>query len=123
MENKKLLPISIILLAGSIVFSSFWIGNSLGKAESKKSIPVEEKKVLTLPQAADYMNMSEKEIIEIIGLEQMHLAKYKSYTGRMFPYFTIDNKKYFFKSELDEWVKDVSINQREYSSKEGLIKK
>jgi hypothetical protein len=123
LENKKLLPISIILLAGSIVFSSFWIGNSLGKAESKKSTPVDEKKVLTLPLAAEYMNMTEKEITGIIGLEQMHLAKYKSFTGRMLPYFEIDDKKYFFKNELDEWVKDVSINQREYSTKEGLIKK
>ncbi len=123
MENKKLLPISIIILAVSILVSSVLIVNSFPKTENKKSMPLEDKKVLTLSQAAEYMNMTEKEILEIIRVEQTQLEKAHVFTGRMFPYFAIDNKKYFYKNELEEWVKEASINRREYDTKQGWIKK
>ncbi len=123
MENKKLLPISIIILAMSLVFSSIWMGNSLKKTANLKNTVSSDKKVLTLPQVAEYLNMTEDEVLGIIQVEKMSLEKAHIFSWRMFPYFAVDNKQYFDKNEIDEWVKEVSISRREYNTKEGWIKK
>lgn len=37
----------------------------------------------------------------------------------MFPYFIINNNQYFYKDEIDEWLKEASNYHREYNTKSG----
>jgi hypothetical protein len=122
-ENKKLLPISIIILSVSLAFSSIWLGYSLKKPAILKNTVSLDRKVLTLSQAAEYLNMTDAEVLGIIKIEKMSLDAAHSFSGKMFPYFSVDNKQYFDKNEIDEWAKEASISQREYNTKEGWIKK
>ncbi|MBK1811967.1 hypothetical protein JHL18_15200 [Clostridium sp. YIM B02505] len=123
MENKKLLSLSIILLSLGIVFGSVFIGYSSSKSAKPQILnpPSVESNVLNLSQTAKYLNMSEGEIQGIINIEKAALDQSKIFTGMMFPYFTVNNKKYFYKTEIDEWLKDVSKNHREYDTKKGLM--
>ena len=127
MENRKLLPISIITLAMSVVFGSIWIGHSIEKNVSLQasiSTPTSistHSKTLTLSQVAEYLNMNEEEVSAIIQTEKKKLDETHSFTGKMFPYFTINNKQYFYKDEIDEWLKEVSSNHREYDTTKGWI--
>ncbi|MEG0775090.1 hypothetical protein [Clostridium sp.] len=125
MENKKLFPISIIILAMSVIFGSIWIGNSLEKSSTMQtSIPTitsTDNKTLTLPQIAQYLNMTVEEVRGIIQTEKKQLDETHVFHGKMFPYFTINNKQYFYKNEIDEWLKEVSSNRREYNTTKGWV--
>lgn len=125
MDNKKLFSISIIILAMSIILGSIWIGYSLEKTaglHAAISTPtITAGKVLTLSQAAEYMNMTEDEVSGIIQTEKKKLEETHSFDGKMFPYFTINNKQYFYQDALDEWLSEVSMLHRQYDTKEGWI--
>lgn len=92
LENKKLLPISIIILAMSVVFGSIWIGCSIEKNVSLQasiSTPTSistDSKTLTLSQVAEYLNMKEEEVSGIIQTEEKMLDETHSFAGKMFPY-------------------------------------
>ncbi len=124
MENKKLLSISIIIFAISVIISSIWIGYSLQKSVSLQtsSLLSKDNIILTLSQVAEYLNMTEEEVLSIIKLENKKLDETGSFTGIMFPYFKINNKNYFYKEEINEWVKEVSRDHRVYNTIEGSIR-
>jgi hypothetical protein len=121
LENKKLLAISIIILAMSVVFGSIWIGYSIEKNVSLQASISTDSKTLTLSQVAEYLNMKEEEVSGIILTEKKMLDETHSFVGKMFPYFAINNKQYFYKNEIDEWLKDVSINRTQYDTTKGWI--
>ena len=125
MDNKTLLPISIIILAMSVVFGSIWIGHSLGKFSTLQtptsSSILTENIALTLPQVAEYLNLTEEEVRGIIGIEQKVLEETGSFHGKMFPYITINNKQYFHKDEIDEWLKEHSIQRTQYDTIKGWV--
>lgn len=127
MENKKLLPISIITLAMSVIFGSIWIGHSIEKNVSLQAsilTPTSistDSKTLTLPQVAEYLNMNEEEVRAIIQTEKKKLDETHSFEGKMFPYFTINNKQYFYEDEIDEWLKEVSSHRTQYDTTKGWI--
>lgn len=123
MENKNLISVSIIILAVSIIIGSIWIGNSLEKAVGSQE-PIStsiDSKVLTLSQVAEYLNMTEEEVNGIIKTETKKLEETHSFSGKMFPYFTINNKQFFYQDEIDEWLKEVSSNHIEYNTTKGWI--
>jgi hypothetical protein len=123
LESKKLLSISIIILAMSVIFGCIWIGNSLEKSISlQTSISNSTNNVtLTLPQVSEYLDMTEEEVQSIIQTEKKQLDEIGSFDGKMFPYFTVNNKQYFYKSEIDEWLKEVSSHRRQYNTTEGWV--
>lgn len=122
MDNKKLISVSIIVLAISILCSSIWIGYSLQRNVSLQASISIESKTLSLPKVAEYLNMTEEEVRSIIQIENMRkLDETRMFEGKMLPYFTIDNKQYFYKDEIDEWLKEVSSNRRQYNTKVGQI--
>lgn len=127
MENTKLFSMSIIILAMSVIFGSIWIGHSLEKSASLQasiSTPTSistDSKTLTLSQVAEYLNMTEEEVRAIIQTEKKKLDETHSFTGKMFPYFTINDKQYFYKDEIDEWLKEVTSQHRQYDTVKGWI--
>jgi len=63
--------------------------------------------------------MTVGEVQGIMQTEKKILEETGSFSGKMFPYFTINNKQYFYKDELDEWLKEVSSNRRVYDTIKG----
>ncbi len=116
MENKKILPISIIALSISIVFGAIWIGQSIEKIIDIKTSGYNvsaEKALLTDAESAEYLNISLDEFNNILlknSREKANLTSYDTY--KFIPYIEInDNKKMFSKKELDEWIKYNSLNK------------
>jgi hypothetical protein len=123
LENKKLLSIAIIILALGIVFGSVWIGYSLQKSASLENsiLTSVDSNVLNISQVSKYLNMTEEEVQGIIQTEKTRLEQSGSFTGGIFPYFIINDKRYFYKNEIDEWLKEVSKNRRQYNTEKGWI--
>nr|WP_278678450.1 hypothetical protein [Clostridium paraputrificum] len=41
--------------------------------------------------------------------------------GPMFPYFTGNDKMYFYKQPIDEWLKEVLTQRKEYDTISGFV--
>ncbi|MCX8129546.1 MAG: hypothetical protein N3I35_05520 [Clostridia bacterium] len=123
MLKKNIVAVIAVLFIGvSIIINGYFIAGA--KKPDKLQNPVvnsADRKVLNVSQAAEYMNITEEEIQGIIKTEDSMLKKSGSFVGKMFPYFTINNKKYFYKNEIDEWLTEVSRNRREYNTVEGWL--
>lgn len=116
MENKKLLPISIIILAVSIVFASIWIGHSLQgitKIQVSNTQVSKEKALLTEKEIAEYLNISVDEFKNILSRDIQEKSRLTIYpTYKFIPYIEINNgNKMFSKKELDEWIKFNMFNK------------
>ncbi|MGL5617360.1 MAG: hypothetical protein ACRDD2_14245 [Sarcina sp.] len=124
MENKKVLPISIIILSLSIILGSFIITNSIKKStNSPITNNTIEKTVFNLSEVANYMNISEKDVEGIIYSERKILNQTSTFSGTMFPYFIINEKKYFYKDEIDNWLKEATIEHRNYDTTNNQLSK
>ena len=108
---------SIVILAISIAFSGYWIGNAIMhqqnlEVEEVNYQPVDE--VLSLSEASDYLKISEKSIKAIISQEKLHLSNYGSFSGMMFPYSNVYGEFIFSKKSLDVWLHESTTNRNEY---------
>ena len=85
MENKRLLSISVLILAASIAFGSIFIGHSIeriGKTEVCTTQVSKEKGLLKEKEASEYFNISTEELSKILSKdkeEKRLLASYSTY--------------------------------------------
>lgn len=124
MGNNKSLSISIIILTIGIILSSIWLGYSIQKSINiQTQNSTEDSSIFNISQVANYLRITEEEVQGIIDIEKNELEKTGSFSGDMFPYFTVNEKRYFYKGELDEWLKEISNEHREYdTTKKQLFK-
>jgi hypothetical protein len=108
---------TVLLLAASIAFSGFWIGNALENEADVSNKPLE---VLSLTEASTYLKISEQTIKQIIRQEDKILSESGTFSGTMFPYTEVNGQFIFSKNALDKWVKDASELRKIYSE-EGIL--
>ena len=123
-KRNVFIAIAVLFISISIALSGYFIGEGLriiGKKDLTTTIVATDNMVLDLTQVANYLKMTEEEITGIIQTEKNKLEETGSFYGRMFPYFVVNNNKYFYKDEVNEWLKEVSSNRREYDTKSGWI--
>lgn len=124
MKSSKLLSISILVLAVSIILGPLFIGYTVIKSlDSNNAVQtsVDKRTTFNLEQVADYLNMTQDDVLGIIQTEKQLLDSTGSFTGTMFPYFTVNKVKYFDKSEIDSWLAEVASEHREYNTQGGFI--
>ena len=123
MKNNKGLTISIIILACTIVIGSSIMATKVSTAINTNSIDSKENsQVLGINEAADYLHLSEEQVIRMINIEKTDLEEDGIFSGMMLPYFTVDGQYYFCKAELDNWLKEVANEHTEYNTAEGWRK-
>lgn len=108
---------AIIVLALSIAFSGFWIGNALKqdnpqKQDCEKLTTTDDN--LSLSEAAEYLKISEDSIKKIILQEKKTIEQGGSFSGMMFPYSKIYDQYVFSRKALDQWVQETVKTQIEY---------
>lgn len=122
MQNNKLIPISIIIVVFCMLLSSIYLGYSIQRIPNiQAENTIVDNSVMIISEVANYLGMTVEEVQEIINIEKNTLNSSGSYTGIMFPYFIVNDKLYFHKESVDEWIKDVSIQHKEYDTKKHLV--
>jgi tRNA/tmRNA/rRNA uracil-C5-methylase (TrmA/RlmC/RlmD family) len=111
MEEMKI-EYAIIVLAFSIAFSGFWIGNALKQDNVEMKLTDDN---LSISEAADYLKISEDSIKKIIIQEEKTIEQGGSFSGMMFPYSKIYDQYVFSKESLEQWVQETVKTQSEYS--------
>ena len=95
-----------------------FIGAYIGDINSKKNQANEDTNTLfDLEELSNYLGMSEEEIKNIMMIEEIMLNQSGHYSGMMFPYFKVDEKYYFYKETIDEWLEEVTTDKKQYDSK------
>lgn len=119
--NKKnfLSGMAVILISISIVTSGYLISDAMKSDVTETKNRNESLKVLNLKQVAEYLNMTVEDVTSIIEIEQNELTNVGGFTGKMFPYFTVDDNLYFYKDEVDVWLQEVASNHRYYDTEKG----
>ena len=121
LKKNKSVSIAIIILTCGIILSSLWLGYSMQK--SAKLITQNttiNMNILTMSEVANYIGMSEEEIHIIISIEKSKLEEGGGFWGMRLPYFIVNEKEYFYKEQIDEWLKEASNEHREYDTNKGL---
>lgn len=122
MENfKKHFIIEILILSISILLCGVIIGYSIKTSKQSNNkclnnVGYSDREVLSLKQVSEYLNMSEEDVKGIINTEKNKLESTHSFSGRMFPYVIVNNKYYFYKDAVNEWLKDASFGTRQYDT-------
>ena len=115
-KNRFLISTAIFIIGASIVLNGYLIGVAIKTTQVK-----EDTTVLSLSQAATYMNLTEAELLGIIKTETDLLNEYHSFPGKMFPYFIINNQFYFYKVEINDWLKEACMERKNYNISSGWI--
>lgn len=121
MKKNKSVSIAIIILTCGIILSSLWLGYSMQQSAKlvTKNTTI-NMDVLTVSEVANYIGMSEEEIHGIINTEKIELEEGGGFWSMRFPYFIVNEKEYFHKEQIDEWLKEASNEHREYDTNKGL---
>ncbi|PQP82647.1 hypothetical protein C0Q44_14625 [Paenibacillus sp. PCH8] len=117
----KSVPFSI-LLASFILGISFIIGCILLTTQEKNSelTQVAEQEVsnnkvlLTIQETAEYLSMTEEQVMSIIKAEQVSFTVSGFFDGRMFPFIKVQDQFFVSRVELDLWVQEASASHRRY---------
>ena len=110
------LIIGVSLIIGCLIISTNDVTktkrelSSAGGQETLNNSPL-----LNIKQASEYLNLTEEQVTYIIQSEQNTLNTMGSFTGEMFPYFKINNEIFISKTDLTNWIKDVTTQRREYT--------
>ncbi|AHV98812.1 helix-turn-helix domain-containing protein [Paenibacillus sabinae] len=77
-------------------------------------ITKESKALMNIKETAEYLNLTEQQVKTIIGWENYILNVAHSYDGKMFPYIKIDNEIFVSRDELNEWIKESTLQRKEF---------
>ncbi|GGA48088.1 helix-turn-helix domain-containing protein [Psychrobacillus lasiicapitis] len=106
--SKHFLNISIILLSISIFFLAIQFGNSdsMEANESVQMVDNSAKGLLTVEEAAFYLNLNEERLVAMIQQQDSSREVLSSFdTYEYIPYIQIGEDKYFNKEQIDEWIR------------------
>lgn len=106
--SKNFLSISIVLLSIAIFFLAFQLGNSVSSEENEpvQIVGSTAKGLLTLEEAASYLNLNKEKLTAIIRQQDSSREILSSFdTYEYIPYIQIGEDKYFNKEQIDEWIR------------------
>lgn len=119
-RKEIVIGVGALLISISIVIGCYLIGEAMKTVTAAEANNTTES-VMDLSEVAEYLHMSPVEVRAIMRLEEDQLTKYGFFSGMRFPYFTIDDKQYFYKDEIDEWLKEVASSHAIYDTNKGYI--
>lgn len=111
-KSSVIIGLSIIIgfsiLGGLIYFSN----SENNRANELTEVTTNNINILTLEEAAEYLRISEEGLKAIVVIEANRYEQY----GMKLPYFKINERYYFVKSELDLWIIEKSRLNLKYNT-------
>jgi hypothetical protein len=104
------LILGLSFVAGCLLISSERANGNEKAIESQ----VAEYPLMTLAETAQFLRLSEEQIINIIKAENSILNNKGSFEGVMLPYIKVDDKFLFNYLEILNWVQQATLEKRVY---------
>lgn len=105
------LIIGISIIVSCVILREYQDKPTLDEA---KTIENSYKPLMTIAEAAEYLNITEDQVKTIISTEARMLQATGSYTGMMFPIIKIGKDIYVSTDSLGEWLKESSQQRKQY---------
>ncbi|WP_025693237.1 helix-turn-helix domain-containing protein [Paenibacillus zanthoxyli] len=108
---------SSIIIGVSLVIGCIVLANAIEQQKTNEKLDVSEPKetvLMDIKQAANYLNLSEEQVVDIIQSEEKTLQTMGSFSGGMFPYMKINEKIYISKNDLQKWINESTTERRQY---------
>ncbi|WP_163102331.1 helix-turn-helix domain-containing protein [Peribacillus alkalitolerans] len=106
--KNNFLAISIVLLSISLIYCSFQLSSSFPKKQSNSEVAATG--LMNMEEAAEYLSIPVDDLETVIyQQDQLRKAAGTFNTYTFIPYIELRGKKYFNKSQVDEWIKEASI--------------
>lgn len=111
--------ISSLIIGSSIVSASFILQGT----EGSKSVPAvadeaylvqSESPLMTLEQTAEFLNLTEYQVKNIISAENAVRGQERAAAGSRFPYIVVQNEIYISKMGLISWLEEATQERRVY---------
>ncbi|MGG4479651.1 hypothetical protein [Paenibacillus illinoisensis] len=117
----KSIPVSILLasviLGISFIIGCFFLSNQESVNEPAQVAQEEvakDKVLMTIQETAEYLSMTEEQVMSIIHAEQRSFAASGSFNGTMFPFIKVQDEFFISRNELLLWAQDASVYNRRY---------
>ncbi|MEK4434686.1 hypothetical protein [Paenibacillus sp. FSL K6-2862] len=117
----KSIPVSILLasviLGISFIIGCFFLSNQESVNEPTQVAQEEvakDKVLMTIQETAEYLSMTEEQVMSIIHAEQRSFAAAGSFNGTMFPFIKVQDEFFISRIELLLWAQDASLYHRRY---------
>ncbi|MGD0032949.1 MULTISPECIES: hypothetical protein [Paenibacillus] len=117
----KSIPVSILLasviLGISFIIGCFFLSNQESVNEPTQVAQEEvakDKVLVTIQETAEYLSMTEEQVMSIIHAEQRSFAAAGSFNGTMFPFIKVQDEFFISRIELLLWAQDASLYHRRY---------
>ena len=117
----KSTPVSILLasviLGISFIIGCFFLSNQESVNEPTQVAQEEvakDKVLVTIQETAEYLSMTEEQVMSIIHAEQRSFAAAGSFNGTMFPFIKVQDEFFISRIELLLWAQDASLYHRRY---------
>ncbi|WP_339303375.1 hypothetical protein [Paenibacillus sp. FSL R5-0519] len=117
----KSVPFSILLssvvlgicfIIGCIILTTHERNSELTQAVEQ--VVPNDKVLLTMQETAEYLSMTEEQVMSIIKAEQGSFKVAGFFDGRMFPFIKVQDQFFVSRVELDLWVQEASASHRRY---------
>lgn len=114
MDRKSSVIIGLSIIIGFSILGGFiYFSNSENyRANQLTEVTTNNINILTLEEAAEYLRISEDGLKAIVVIEANRYEQY----GMKLPYFKINERYYFVKSELDLWIIEKSRLNLKYNT-------
>jgi len=114
LDKKSSIIIGLSIIIGFTILGGFiYFSNSENnKTYELTDVSTDNINLLTLEEAAKYLRISEDGLKAIVVIESNKYGQY----GMKLPYFKINERYYFIKSELDLWLIEVSMKNLKYDT-------
>jgi hypothetical protein len=105
--KNNLIAISIVILSLSFFYCGYQISSSLKIKQSDREVV--ETGLMTMEEAADYLSMPFDDFETLIyQQDQLRKASGSFNTYNFIPYIELKGKKYFNKTQVNQWIKEAS---------------
>ena len=116
MKNQISILGAALILGLSIVASSLIISNERSSSnEAARESQTADFPLMTLAETAQFLRLSEDQVMNIIKAEHAVLSNNGPFEGTMLPYIKVDNKFLFNNEQIMNWVQSATLEKRVYS--------
>ncbi|MEF7439936.1 hypothetical protein V4V36_04460 [Paenibacillus lautus] len=111
--------ISSLIVGLSIVAASLILQGTVGSkaipANTEEANMVQsERPLMTLEETAEFLNLTEYQVKNMISSENALREQYGSGGGTLFPYIVVQNEIYISRMGLMSWLEEATRERREY---------
>ncbi|BAU28789.1 hypothetical protein DFP93_13128 [Aneurinibacillus soli] len=116
------LLISLSIIGGSYIIRTSPVPQPQPAIQPTSLPNADTKAVLTLPEAAAFLNLQEDQLRIMVETEEKWIKESKDAFPDIIPFFKIREEFFFSRTALEKWAEQSANEHRRYNRDEDVVK-